>query len=275
MSLLEVNGLAFAYGDKPVFEDASFSVEQGRIFCLVGPNGCGKTTLEHCLLAHVKPQRGSISIDGRDLSAFSSRQLAAEIAYVPQNHVRSFPYRTVDMVAMGCTRQQRFLETGAGSVDRARSTMEQLGIEHLADIEYTTLSGGELQMALVARALVQDSRILVLDEPTAHLDVKRGLSILLTLRDLACDRGKTIVLSTHDFNQPLMLQDEGADVRMALMENGTLSEAGAPLDMLSSSCLNDLYGIQSQIVELANNPARHYLAMWADDGERQSHESLT
>lgn len=274
MSLLEVKDLAFAYGDKPVFENASFSVDRGQVFCLVGPNGCGKTTLEHCLLAHLKPQRGSISIDGKDLSAFSPRQLAAEIAYVPQNHVRSFPYRTVDMVAMGCTRQQRFMESSAGSVERALGMMERLGIAHLAEVEYTTLSGGELQMALVARALVQDSRILVLDEPTAHLDVKRGLDILLTLRDLACEREKTIVLSTHDFNQPLMLQDEGADVRMALMENGAMSEAGTPLDMLSSGCLNDLYGIQSQVVELAGSPARHYLAMWSGDGERQSHESL-
>lgn len=275
MSLLEVKDLTFAYGDKPVFENASFSVERGQVFCLVGPNGCGKTTLEHCLLSHVKPQRGTISIDGKELSTFTPRELAAEIAYVPQNHVRSFPYRTVDMVAMGCTRQQRFMESGAGSVERALSVMEQLGIEHLADVEYTTLSGGELQMALVARALVQDSRILVLDEPTAHLDVKRGLGILLTLCGLARDQGKTIVLSTHDFNQPLMLQDEGADVRMALMENGALSEAGAPLGMLSSGRLNALYGIQSQIVELSSNPTRHYLAMWSGDNEGQSHEGLS
>jgi len=272
MSLLEVKDLSFAYGDTPVFANASFSVESGQVFCLVGPNGCGKTTLEHCLLGHLKPQSGSIAIDSVDLAEFSSRELAAQVAYVPQNHVRSFPYRTVDVVAMGRTRQQKFMESGGGDIDRALDVMRRLGIDHLADVEYTTLSGGELQMALVARALVQDSRILVLDEPTAHLDVKRGLGILLQLCSLARDQGKTIVLSTHDFNQPLMLQDEGADVRMALMESGVLSEAGTPLDMLRSGSLDALYGVHSQVVELVSDPVRHFLAMWTDKREGHTDE---
>ena len=266
MSLLEVRDLSFAYDAKPVFDDVSFTVERGQVFCLVGPNGCGKTTLLHCILAHLKPQHGEIHIDGTSLASLSQRELAAQVAYVPQTHTRVFPYRTIDVVAMGRTRQQRFLESGAGSLDYARTIMQKLGIEHLADVEYTTLSGGELQMALVARALVQESKILVLDEPTAHLDVRRAQDILLLLASLAKDDGKTIVLSSHDFNQPLMLEDEGADVRMALMENGQLSDASTPLELLSSDCLNRTYGIESQIVELPTNPVRHYLAVW---NERQ------
>ena len=268
MSLLEVKNLSFAYGNKPVFEDVSFSVERGQIFCLVGPNGCGKTTLEHCILTHLKHQHGEILVDGRDVATFSTRELAAQIAYVPQNHVRSFPYRTVDVVAMGRTRQQRFLESSAGSTELARETMEQLGIGHLAETEYTTLSGGELQMALIARALVQESTILVLDEPTAHLDVKRTQDVLQLLAKLARDNGKTVLLSTHEFNHPLMLQDEGVDVRMALMENKRLSEAGTPLDVLSSDSLQEIYGIQSRVVEVETDPVRHFLAVWNDKSGR-------
>ena len=274
MSLLEVRNLSFAYeNNKPVFEDVSFTVERGQVFCLIGPNGCGKTTLEHCILAHLKAQHGDILVDGASVVALSQRELAAQVAYVPQTHTRVFPYRTIDVVAMGRTRHQKFLEPSAGNLDFARDIMEKLGIEHLADVEYTTLSGGELQMVLLARALVQESKILVLDEPTAHLDVRRAQDILLLLASLAKDAGKTIVLSSHDFNQPLMLEDEGADVRMALMENGCLSDVSTPLELLSSDCLNRTYGIESQIVELPTNPVRHYLAVWNEKPRSECDET--
>ena len=268
MSLLEARELAFSYGDKPIFADVGFSVGKGQVFCLVGPNGCGKTTLVHCILAHLKPTSGSILIDGADVAGLSPRERAAKIAYVPQTHVRSFPYRTVDVVAMGRTRQQRFLGSDTGAIESALRTMARLNIDHLAETEYTALSGGELQMVLVARALAQESEILVLDEPAAHLDVKRMQDILLMLAELARDHGTTIVLSTHDFNHPLMLQDEGADVRMALMNDGRFSATGTPLDMLSSDLLGSVYGVQSRIVELQTTPPRHFLAVWSDVYER-------
>lgn len=264
MSLLEVRNLSFAYASKPVFEEVSFTVEQGQVFCLVGPNGCGKTTLEHCLLGHLKVKQGEILINGKNITTFDTRELAAQISYVPQTHTRVFPYRTVDVVAMGRTRRRKFLESGTSDVGFAREIMRELGIDHLAEVEYTTLSGGELQMVLIARALAQESKILVLDEPTTHLDVRKAQDILLLLASLAQEAGKTIVLSCHDFNQPLMLEDKGVDVRMALMDDGHLSIAGAPLEMLSSNQLNRIYDIESQIIELPIDPPRHYLAVWSD-----------
>lgn len=264
MSLLQVSDLSFSYGDTPVFEQVSFSVEPGQVFCLVGPNGCGKTTLLHCVLRHLKPQHGEISVNGRDLSSYTERELAGEIAYVPQTHVRSFPYRTVDVVAMGCAREQRFAHFGHDDESRALKTMEQLDIAHLAETEYTTLSGGELQMVLLARAIVQESRMLVLDEPVAHLDVKRTQDILMLLARLAKKRGLAILLSTHDFNHPLLLQDEGVDVRMGLMESGRMSDAALPLDILSSNLLGEIYGIESRVVEIPGARTHHFLATWSD-----------
>lgn len=268
MSLLEVDDLAFSYGSKPVFEHVSFTVNAGQVFCLVGPNGCGKTTLEHCVLRHLQPQHGSISVNGKELSAYSERDLAGEIAYVPQTHTRSFPYRTVDVVAMGLTRQQRFMDSRANNESRALEVMEQLGIRHLAETEYTTLSGGELQMTLLARAIVQGSNMLVLDEPVAHLDVRRTQDILLLLARLANEGGLGILLSTHDFNHPLLLQDEGVNVQMGLMESGHLSAVGVPLEVLSSNCLNDIYGIESQVVEIPGTPPHHFLATWSNNNDR-------
>ena len=267
MSLLEVKDLSFSYGDKQIFSGVSFSVEQGQVFCLVGPNGCGKTTLEHCILTHLKPEQGQIRIRGKRIESYSSRTLAAEIAYVPQNHTRSFPYKTADVVAMGQTRRSSLLHGAPPDLHKVMHCMEQLGIAHLASAEYTTLSGGELQMVLLARALVQESSILVLDEPAAHLDVKRTQDILQTLCRLVEEQNKTILISTHDFNHPLLFQDEGVDVKMALMEHGRLSEPGVPDQLLASGCLKEIYGISSQVLTISADKPRRYLATWSEGGK--------
>jgi len=264
MSLLEIDDLAFAYGSKPVFQSVGFQVDPGQIFCLVGPNGCGKTTLVHCILTHLKPQAGRILLDGRDIGEYPTRELAGRIAYVPQNHVRSFPYRAVDVVAMGRTREQGFLGSNGDHLAEAEAAMERLGIGHLAQTEYTTLSGGELQMTLIARALVQASDILVLDEPTAHLDVRRAQDVLSVLAQAARDQGKAVVLSTHDFNLPLNLQDEGVDVRMALMDSGHLSDVATPLELLASDWLKAIYDVESRVLEVPTDPTRHFLAVWSE-----------
>lgn len=265
MSLLKVRDLAFSYGKKRVFSEISFSVEEGEIFCLAGPNGCGKTTLEHCILTHLKPESGSVLLLGKENRSYSARELAALLAYVPQNHMRTFPYRTVDVVAMGQTRKRGLFDPGAPDTAEALSCMEKLGIAEYAEQPYTTLSGGELQTVLLARALVQNSRILVLDEPTAHLDPKRSLSFLKTLGRLAREQGQTILLTTHDVNQPLLLEDEGASVRMALMDGGRLTEAMSPLKMLDSGLLTEVYGLKSRLLTVEADRTRHYLTSWIEE----------
>lgn len=263
MSYLEVKDLAFSYGDREVFRNLSFSVEPGEIFCLVGPNGCGKTTLQHCILGHLHCKSGDILINGRSIKDFSAAGLASEIAFVPQDHSRSFPYRVLDVVAMGQIRNRHFAVSGKDDEKKAMEVLKKLGIDFLAETEYTALSGGELQMVLLARALCQDSNILILDEPAAHLDTKRAQSILMLLNRIARDDGKMILMSTHDFNHPLLFEDEGANVKMAFMEKGVLSRSGTPMEILSSGCLQDVYGIESQILEVNGVMKRHYLAAWS------------
>ena len=264
MSYLEIENLSFSYGKREIFRDVCLSADPGEIFCLTGPNGCGKTTLQHCILGRLKPQSGSISINGRSLSDYAPRELAAETAYVPQNHTRAFPYRVLDVVAMGRLRNRR-LSSGREDSEKAVQVLGELGMEELAEKEYTALSGGELQMVLVARALCQDSRILILDEPAAHLDIKHSQRILNLLCRISRQRGKMIIMSTHDFNHPLLMADSGANVRMALMHGGSLGPAERPEKLLSSGSLQEVYGIESRLLSVDGQ--RHFLAAWSrEDG---------
>ena len=265
MSLLEVRSLSFAYGSKPVFSEVSFSLEAGQIFCLAGPNGCGKTTLLHCVLSHLKPHSGTVQIEGKNVSAYSDRALAEKLAYVHQTHVTSFPYTVLDVVAMGRIRNHRW--PGCDEEDRlaAKNCLEKLGIGHLGDSPYTTLSGGELQTVLLARAIVQNARILLLDEPYSHLDLKRSLELNRQLTALAKEQNTAVLLTSHDLNRPLELMDAGADVRMALMENGNLSQAATPDVILSSDLLKQLYGVESRLLAISADRERHYLAVWKSE----------
>lgn len=267
MNAVEVQGLSFSYGHHPVFSQVSFQVKPGEIFCLVGPNGCGKSTLLRCILGHLQPQAGKIRISGKLLGEYNAPALADQLAYVPQSHTRVFPFRTVDVVAMGQIRKGGLFSSQKDQTRRAMTVLEQLHLVHLAETEYTSLSGGELQMVLLARALCQDSATLVLDEPAAHLDLGRTHDLLAVLRSIAGEQGKTILLSTHDCNHALQLEDSGAAVRMALMEQGRLSPGDTPLALLRSDCMKQLYGMESCVVTVPDAGGRHFLATWRE-GER-------
>lgn len=265
MSLLEIRSLSFAYGPKSVFTDVSFSLEPGQVFCLAGPNGCGKTTLLHCVLSHLKPHSGTVLIDGKELSSYSDRALAKELAYVPQTHVTSFPYTVLDVVAMGRIRNHRWPVCDESDHSAAKDCLEKLGIGHLADSAYSALSGGELQTVLLARAIVQDSRVLLLDEPYSHLDLKRSLELNLFLASLTKERNTAVLLTTHDLNRPLELSDAGADVKMALMENGRLSPAASPEEVLTSGLIEQLYSVKSRLLTIPADHERHCLAVWKEE----------
>lgn len=264
ISILEVEKLSFSYGSKPVFSDISFQIEKGELFCLAGPNGCGKSTLLHCILGHLKYQSGDVLINNRSIRLYSPEKLADRLAYVPQNHTRSFPYRVLDVVTMGQVRNKSLFSRKNKREDLALAILEELGVSHLAEEEYTMLSGGELQMVLIARALCQDSDILILDEPTAHLDIKRTQCILNFLFRFAREKEKSVIISTHDFNHPLQFEDMGANIKMALMDHGKISRVGTPLSLLSSDSLEQMYQIKSCIVQAGDEGKRHYIVTWSD-----------
>jgi iron complex transport system ATP-binding protein len=239
-----VERLSFSYGgDVPLLNDVSFALAAGDVLCILGPNGSGKTTLLRCLLGIHRTAVGTIRVRGRDLAALGAKQVARELAYVPQGTLTDLPHTAFDVVLMGRSSHLRFM-AGPTTADRhlALAAMEQLGIVHLAARRFPELSGGERQMVCIARALAQGSTVLLMDEPTAHLDYGNQVRILHTIRALA-QQGYSILLSTHAPDHALFVAN-----KVALLKDGQLHGPGAPQEIMTDTTLSELYGTAIRVL---------------------------
>lgn len=247
MSLLNLEQVSFGYNDQQlIFENISFDVHPGEIFCIIGPNGCGKTTLIDCILGINQLTNGRINVSGSDLHKLKPREFAQNIAYVPQNHTKTFPYTVLDIVVMGRTYATKmFSSPDSNQRHRAVECLEQVGLKGFENRLYTELSGGELQLVLIARALAQDSKIMVLDEPTAHLDFRHELMVLEIITWLVKEKGLTIIMATHFLNQPFYLENAGVNTRVALMNHGNFEAIGTPTEVLTKENLQNVFKIIS------------------------------
>lgn len=248
MSLLELRDAAFSYGDRRIFEHLSFTLEPGEIFCTVGPNGCGKSTLLDCLLGLNKLEAGEVLISGTNINDYKPRELASHIAYVPQDHRVSFGYTVLDIVSMGRSYEAKIFEPpGEEQKEAALNALQAVGLTDFAERDYTKLSGGELQLVLVARALCQNAEILVLDEPTAHLDFRHELNVMEIIARLVREQGISIVMATHFLNQAFFLEAEGVPTRVALMEQGSFGAIGTPSEVLTEEQLSSVFHIAAEV----------------------------
>ena len=236
--MLRASGLAIGYGGHTVAGGIDLAVARGEVLCLLGPNGAGKTTLFKTLLGLVPPIAGEVTIGERPLASFTRAELAKSMAYVPQAQVMEFAYTVLDLVLMGRTAHLGpFSAPGARDHERARAALADLGNAGLAAAEANRISGGQRQLCLVARALAQDAPLLVMDEPTASLDLGNRLLVLERVRRLAA-QGYGVVFSTHDPDQARDLA-----TTVAVIAAGRLAAYGTPHETLTGAILSMVYDV--------------------------------
>lgn len=245
---LEVDRLAYGYPDTLVGRDVSFGLGGGEVLCLLGPNGSGKTTLFKTVLRLLEPRAGRVLVDGESIARWSRRRLARSFGYVPQAQAALFPFTLREVVLMGRTAHVGLFATPSRR-DReiAEESLAALEIGHLAARPYTEVSGGERQLALVARALAQEPRILVMDEPTASLDFGNQVRVLAEIQALA-RRGIAVVLSTHDPDHAFLCGHQ-----VALLHRGQLARLGTPAEVVTPAALLEIYGVEVDVLLLTDD----------------------
>jgi iron complex transport system ATP-binding protein len=246
---LDARGVTFAYrstsgaGEPFAVRDVTVSVASGSLTGLLGPNGCGKSTLLKLLAGVLHPQRGRVFLNGRALSDMSRREVARHVAVVPQDTHPAFDYTVLDMTLMGRhPHLGPFVLEGPGDLAIARASLAATGTDHLADRTFTTLSGGERQRVVVATALTQTPEVLLLDEPTASLDLGYQLEMAALLTRLNRERGITMVLATHDLNLAAAVCDE-----VVLMRDGGVFAHGPASETLTTAAIAQLYDVETDV----------------------------
>ncbi len=241
--MLEVAALCFGFPGKRIGADVSFTVAPGEVLCVLGPNGGGKTTLFRTLLGLLPAQGGSVRLAGDELSSLARGEVARRAGYVPQQHAGYFAFSVREMVLMGRTAHLGLFDapTARDHAAAARA-INALGITHLADRPVTEVSGGERQLALLARALAQEPRLLVMDEPTASLDFGNQVRVLERIRALSA-QSIAIMFSTHDPGHAFLAAD-----RALLLAEGRAIECGPPREVIRPDSLQRLYGVPVQVV---------------------------
>jgi iron complex transport system ATP-binding protein len=233
---LSAHDLSIGYRGHLVGAGISLALQPGEVLCLLGPNGAGKTTLFRTLLGLQRPLGGAVLLDGQPVARMRPIEIARAMAYVPQAHVTEFSYTVLDVVLMGRTaRLKPFASPGPADEKIAHEKLASLGIGELAEHDYTRVSGGQRQLALIARSLAQETAILVMDEPTASLDFGNQTLVLGRIRQLARE-GYGIVLSTHDPDHALLVAS-----RVAIIADGGLRAVGAAQDVVTAEMLSAIY----------------------------------
>lgn len=248
---IEVKNLSFSYGERQVLFDISFTVEQGEFVSILGPNGVGKSTLFRCILGLLSDYQGSVLIDGLDARTFSVREAAKHIAYIPQSSNPTFNYSVFDIVLMGTTSGlSPFRAPNAAAIEKCEWALEKIQISHLSQRCFHRLSGGERQLVMIARALVQDAPILMLDEPTANLDFGNQLLVLEQARSLTRE-GYTVIQTTHHPEQSFLFSD-----RILAIQQGRVLVQGTPAQVLTAETMKQLYGVEVEVLSLYEDRAR-------------------
>ena len=235
---VNVINLSYSYGSRPVLKNLTFSVPKSDFFIIIGPNGSGKTTLMKVISGILKPQKGRLEILNRSIGHYNLKALARTIAFVPQMVTVDFPFTVIEMVLMGRSPYLGMLGLEhEKDMEIAKQAIAFTGVEHLTHRKLDQLSGGEQQRVFIARAICQEPDVILLDEPTASLDLAHQVRVMDLMEKLKVEKGVTVVMVSHDVNLAAMYGDQ-----LLLLSNGQIVCQGLPDEVLTFQTLEEAYG---------------------------------
>ena len=259
-------GVSLSYNSRLVLGDVSLQLRKGAIVTLLGPNGCGKTTLLKIINGLLRPDSGKVYVDGNDVSRMRQTDMARLMGHVPQTQRSSFPFTALDIVLTGRMPHISALsQPGPRDLEKARQAMDMVGASHLSSRPYTQISGGERQLVMIARALAQEPSFLLLDEPTSYLDFKNQHQVLKMISQIARDQKVTVVMTLHDPNHALMFSDElvllrkltekecGDEQKCKSDSNSNhqnVVAAGKPTEVMTPENIFEAYGIDVEFINV-------------------------
>jgi len=246
--VLKVKDLVFAYSRVTILDRVSLELEKSEVLGVIGPNGTGKSTLIRCMNRVLNPQSGTITLDGVDIRDMTRMEIARKLGYVPQNSKNSFPATVFDTILMG-RRPHGGWKSSSSDIKKALEVLKLVGLEDLAMRDFTELSGGQQQKVVLARALVQEAEVLLLDEPTSNLDVRQQLETMEIIRRLAKERGISAVMAVHDLNLAARYAD-----RILMLKDGCVFDAGEPFSVLTEENIRAVYGVETVVKEDDSRP---------------------
>jgi len=239
---LKVENVEFSYTSVPVLTDVCLELAQSEMLGIVGPNGAGKSTLIRCIDRILKPQRGSILLDGEELQHIGTRETAKKLGYIPQSASQVFPATVFDTVLMG-RRPHIGWRSSEKDNEKVLDVLQMLNIEDLAMRDINETSGGQQQRVFIARALAQEPDILLLDEPTSNLDIQHQLEVMEIIKDLVVKKGISAIMAVHDLNLASRYTD-----RVIIMKGGRIFDAGTPPDVLTPENIRLVYGVEAEVI---------------------------
>jgi iron complex transport system ATP-binding protein len=241
---LKIKDLSFNYRNKPVIEGIDFEIEEGEVIGILGPNGCGKTTLLRNLNKNLSPKSGCVMLERTDLKDMEKKEIAKVIASIPQSNEIKFAFSVREIVAMGRMPFQEFLQgESRRDMEIVEDAMEKTGISHMADRYVSTMSGGERQKVIIARALAQTPEILLMDEPTLHLDISAQFDVLNMVHKLSREQRLTVVIVSHDLPMAARYCD-----RIVMIHNHKVHAIGKTEDVLTKDNMKVVFGVEADTV---------------------------